>query len=92
LELLLQEVIKEESNELNMQLEQKGNKILVIENRKKVEYTKLLKENELQAGATHTRTNFSTTSSTKSVSRFLLVDSSKEQKFFSLDRGDKSLA
>jgi hypothetical protein len=42
--------------------------------------------------ATHTRTNFSTTSSTKSVSRFLRVDSSKEQKFFSLDRGDKSLA
>jgi hypothetical protein len=46
----------------------------------------------VQAGATHTRTNFSTTSSTKSVSLFLLVDSSKEQKFFSLHRGDKSLA
>jgi hypothetical protein len=46
----------------------------------------------LQAGATHTQTNFSTTSSTKSVSRFSLVDSSKEQKFFSLHRGDKSLA
>jgi hypothetical protein len=42
-------------------------------------------------GATHTQTNFSTTS-TKSVQRFLLVDSPKEQKFFSLHRGDKSLA
>jgi hypothetical protein len=28
----------------------------------------------------------------KSVPRFLLVDSSKEQKFFSLHHGDKSLA
>jgi phage anti-repressor protein len=44
LEFLLQEVIQEESNELKMELEQKGNEILDILNKNKLEYTKLLKE------------------------------------------------
>jgi hypothetical protein len=48
LEFLLQEVIQEESNELKIQLEQKGNLILDIENKNKLEYAKLLKEKELE--------------------------------------------
>ena len=48
LEYLLQEVIQEESNELKIQLEQKGNEIMDIQNKNKLEYTKLLKEKELE--------------------------------------------
>jgi hypothetical protein len=48
LEFLLQEVIQEESTELKMQLEQKGNEIIDIQNKNKLEYTKLLKEKELE--------------------------------------------